>query len=78
MLEQLNMTTARPAPTPMTKSSRDFSKEQAASESDRKAYEAVVGILQYYKRHRWDWFYAAKELSTRSKHVTQEDMQALN
>ena len=78
MLAMLGMESCKTTSTPMVR------KESAANDdkemvegSEAETYRSVVGILTYFKRHRFDLHYAAKSLAMASSSPTTGHMRRL-
>ena len=51
--------------------------EEMLEGSEAETYRSVVGILMYFKRHRFDLHYAAKSLAMASSSTTKGHMRRL-
>ena len=78
MLMMISMEGCKPTNTPMVR------KESAANSDDEllkgpeaETYRSVVGILMYFKRHRFDLHYAAKSLAMASSSPTKGHLRRL-
>ncbi len=78
MLNIMGMTGCRTVDTPMVpkEASDEYDNEPLEPEVQKK-FQMVVGILMYYRRHRYDLHYAAKSLAMRASAATGVDMKRL-
>ena len=64
MLAMLGMESCKPTSTPMVrKESAANDDQEMLNGSEAETYRSVVGILMYFKRHRFDLHHAAKSLA---------------
>ena len=64
MLTMLGMESCKPTSTPMVRKESVADDDQEMLESsEAETYLSIVGILMYFKRHRFDLHYAAKSLA---------------
>ena len=78
MLTMLGMESCKPTSTPMVrKESATNGDEETLEGSEAETYRTVVGILMYFKRHRFDLHYAAKSLALASSSPTKGHMRRL-
>ena len=77
MLTMLGMS-CKPTNTPLVRKESVANDDQEMLEgSDTETYRSVVGILMYFKRHRFDLHYAAKSLAMASSSPTKGHMRRL-
>ena len=75
MLTMLGMESCKPTSTPMVRKESVANDDQEMLEgSEAETYRSVVGILMYFKRHRFDLHYAAKSLAMASSSPTKGHM----
>ena len=75
MLAMLGMESCKPTSTPMVRKESAANDDQEMLEgSETETYRSVVGILRYFKRHRFDLHYAAKSLAVASSSPTKGHM----
>ena len=78
MLAMLGMESCKPTSTLMVrKESAANGDEEMLEGSEAETYRSVVGILTYFKRHRFDLHYAAKSLGMASSSPTKGHMRRL-
>ena len=78
MLTMLTMEGCKPTNTPMVrKESAANSDDEMLEEPEAETYRSVVGILMYFKRHRFDLHYVAKSLAMASSSPTNCHMRRL-
>ena len=78
MLTMLTMEGCKPTDTPMVrKESAANSDGEMLEEPEAETYRSVVGILMYFKRHRFDLHYVAKSLAITSSSPTKGHMRRL-
>ena len=78
MLAMLGMESCKPTSTPMVRKESAANDDQEMLEgSEAETYRSVVGILMYFKRHRFDLHYAAKSLAMASSSPTKGHMRRL-
>ena len=71
MLTSTGMESCKPTSTPMVrKESAANGDEEMLEGSEAETYRSVVGILMYFRRHRFDLHYAAKSLAMASSSPT--------
>ena len=74
----LGMESCKPTSTPMVRKEFASNDDQEMLEgSEAETYRSVVGILMYFKRHRFDLHYAAKSLAMASSSPTKGHMRRL-
>ena len=78
MLAMLGMESCKPTSTPMVRKESAANVDQEMLEgSEAETYRSVVGMLMYFKRHRFDLHYAAKSLAMSSSSPTKGHMRRL-
>ena len=78
MLAMLGMESCKPTSTPMVRKESAANDDQEMLEgSEAETYRSVVGILMYFKRHRFELHYAAKSLTMASSSPTKGHMRRL-
>ena len=78
MLTMLGMERCKPTNRPMVRKESVANDDQEMLEgSEAETYRSVVGILMYFKRHRFDLHYAAKSLAMASSSPTKGHMRRL-
>ena len=78
MLTMLGMESCKPTDTPMVrKESAANGDEELLDGSEAETYRSVVGILMYFKRHRFDLHYVAKSLAMASSSPNKGHMRRL-
>ena len=78
MLTMLGMESCKPTFTPMVrKESLANDDQELLDGSEAETYRSVVGILMYFKRHRFDLHYAAKSLAMASSSPTKGHIRRL-
>ena len=71
MLSLMGMESCKPTSSPMVrKESAANDDEEMLEGSEAETYRSVVGILMYFKRHRFDLQYASKSLALASSSPT--------
>ena len=78
MLAMLGMESCKPTSTQMVQKESSANDDQEMLEgSEAETYRSGVGILMYFKRHRFDLHYAAKSLAMASSSPTKGHMRRL-
>ena len=78
MLAMLSMEGCKPTDTPMVrKESAAHCDEELLEGPEAETYRSVVGILMYFKRHRFDLHFATKSLAMASSSPTKGHMRRL-
>ena len=78
MFTMLGMESCKPTSTPMVRKESVANDDQEMLEgSEAETYRSVVGILMYFKRHRFDLHNAAKSLAMASSSPTKGHMRRL-
>ena len=78
MVTMLGMENCKPTNTPMVRNESVANDDQDMLErSEAETYRSIVGILMYFKIHRFDLHHAAKSLAMASSSPTKSHMRRL-
>ena len=79
MLAMLGMESSKPTNTPMVRKKSAANDDQEMLEgSEAEKFRSIVGILMYFKRHRFDLHYVARSLAMASSSPTKGHMRRLD